>query len=78
MTDEIRLGDVIRTRKPHPCGGDVWTVTRIGADIKIKCQTCGRIVMLERDVFLKRRKALLQQGPEPVNATGIKETEANE
>lgn len=78
MTDEIRLGDVIRTRKPHPCGGDVWTVTRIGADIKIKCQTCGRIVMLERDVFLKRRKALLQQGPEPVNGTGIKETEANE
>ena len=78
MTDEIRLGDVIRTRKPHPCGGDVWTVTRIGADIKIKCQTCGRIVMLERDVFLKRRKALLQQGPEPVNGTGIKETEVYE
>ena len=78
MADEIRLGDVIRTRKPHPCGGDVWTVTRTGADIKIKCQTCGRIVMLERDVFLKRRKALLQQGPEPVNGTGIKETEANE
>lgn len=78
MTDEIRLGDVIRTRKPHPCGGDVWTVTRTGADIKIKCQTCGRIVMLERDVFLKRRKALLQQGPEPVNGTGIKETEVYE
>ncbi|MBO2517286.1 MAG: DUF951 domain-containing protein [Clostridiales bacterium] len=75
MTDEIRLGDVIRTRKPHPCGGDTWTVIRVGADIKIRCHTCGRIVMLERDVFLKRRKALLEQGKEPVNGTAVKENE---
>ena len=64
MTDEIRLGDRIRTRKKHPCGGDEWVVVRTGADIKIKCLTCGRVVMLDRQVFLKRRKALLEQGPE--------------
>ncbi|MBE5776072.1 MAG: DUF951 domain-containing protein [Clostridiales bacterium] len=64
MTDEIRLGDVIRTRKSHPCGSDEWTVIRIGADIKIKCHGCSRIVMLDRDAFLKRRKMTLKQGPE--------------
>ena len=65
MEDEIRLGDVVRTKKPHPCGGDTWTVTRTGADIKLRCRTCGRVVMLDRVVFLKRRKATLERGPEP-------------
>ena len=64
MDNDIRLGDVIQTRKPHPCGGDTWVVIRTGADIKIKCQGCGRIVMLDRAVFLKRRKKVIQQGPE--------------
>lgn len=63
MENEIRLGDVVQTRKPHPCGSDTWVVIRTGADIKIKCQGCGRIVMLDREVFLKRRKKLLAQGP---------------
>ncbi len=65
MDNDIRLGDVIQTRKPHPCGGDTWVVIRTGADIKIKCQGCGRIVMLDRAVFLKRRKKVIQQGPDP-------------
>lgn len=63
MENEIRLGDVVKTRKPHPCGSDVWTVIRTGADIKIKCQGCGHIVMLEREAFLKRRKAVIRQAP---------------
>ena len=62
---EIRIGDVIQTRKPHPCGSSTWTVTRTGADIKMKCSGCERIVMLTREDFLKRRKKLLQQSPEP-------------
>mgnify|MGYP006335130001 FL=1 len=65
MMEEIRLGDIVQTRKPHPCKSDTWVVVRTGADIKIKCQGCGRIVMLDRETFLKRRKKLLQQGPEP-------------
>ncbi|MBQ9264145.1 MAG: DUF951 domain-containing protein [Clostridia bacterium] len=68
MENEIRLGDVIQTRKPHPCGGDTWTVIRTGADIKIKCLQCGRIVMLDRQVFLKRRKKLITPGPDPVES----------
>lgn len=67
----IRIGDVIETRKPHPCGGSEWTVIRTGADIKIRCNTCGRIVMLEREVFLRRRKRVIRSGPE------VPDTEAN-
>lgn len=63
MAEEIRIGDVIVTRKPHPCGGSEWTVTRTGADIKMRCSRCGRVVMLDRESFLRRRKALLSAGP---------------
>ena len=62
MPEEILLGDIIRSRKPHPCGSDEWTVTRTGADIKMKCNGCGRIVMLDRDSFLRRRKSVLSRG----------------
>ena len=64
MVEEIRLGDLVQMRKAHPCGSTEWTVIRTGADIKIKCCKCGRIVMMDRDTFLKRRKKLLTQGPE--------------
>lgn len=63
MMDDIRLQDIVQTRKAHPCGSNEWTVIRIGADIKIKCQGCGRIVMMDRATFLKRRKKVLVQGP---------------
>ncbi|MBQ7455766.1 MAG: DUF951 domain-containing protein [Clostridia bacterium] len=65
MTEEIRLGDAVQTRKKHPCGSDEWTVIRTGADIKIRCHGCGRIVMLDRQDFLRRRKRLISQGPPP-------------
>ena len=57
--DEIRLGDRVRMRKTHPCGSDEWTVIRIGADIKIKCLGCGRIVMLPRQDFERAAKKRL-------------------
>lgn len=56
---DIRLGDTVRMRKTHPCGSADWTVIRVGADIKIKCLGCGRIVMLERPAFEKRLKKVL-------------------
>ena len=61
INNEIRIGDVIQTRKPHPCGSSEWTVTRTGADIKIKCHGCNHIVMLDREAFLKRRKAVISR-----------------
>lgn len=65
MQDEIRLDDVVRMKKQHPCGSFEWTVTRIGADIKMRCNGCGRVVMLDRGEFLRRRKKVLKQGSVP-------------
>ncbi len=64
MNDEIRVGDVVSTRKPHPCGGSEWTVVRAGLDVKIRCNTCGHLIAMDRQRFLQRRKAVLQRGPE--------------
>ena len=61
---DIRLHALVKMRKPHPCGSDVWTVIRVGADIKIRCQGCGRIVMLDRPVFEKRLKKIVSRAEE--------------
>ena len=47
------VGDKIVSKKVHPCGGNVWTIVRVGADFKMKCDTCGRVVMLDRLDFEK-------------------------
>jgi hypothetical protein len=62
MVMEIRLGDVVRLRKLHPCGSDEWIVVRLGADIGIKCQKCNRRVLLERAVFERRVKSIISRG----------------
>ena len=51
---QFNLGDIVRMKKQHPCGSYTWQVIRMGADIKIKSQGCGRIVMLPRLQFEKR------------------------
>ncbi len=58
------LGDRVMMKKEHPCGSGTWQVIRIGADIKIKCEGCGRIVMLDRPTFEKRLKKVLGKVPE--------------
>ena len=64
--NDVYLGDIIQTKKLHPCGSNEWTVIRVGADIKIKCSGCSRIVMMDRQTFLKRRKkTLMSNGPAP-------------
>lgn len=59
---EIHIGDKVRMRKAHPCGGYEWEITRIGADIGMRCLTCKRRVMLPRGKFEKRVKAVLGTG----------------
>ena len=54
MVLELRLGDVLRLKKVHPCGNYLWEVVRLGADIGIKCRQCDRQVMLARS-YLERR-----------------------
>ncbi|MBR5258460.1 MAG: DUF951 domain-containing protein [Clostridia bacterium] len=67
--EEFLLGDLVQTRKKHPCGSDQWTVIRVGADIKIRCGGCGRIVMLDRADFVRRMKKVLAHATEPIRGT---------
>ena len=60
----IALGDVVQMRKTHPCGSNSWVIVRTGADVKIRCQGCGRTVMLDRAEFEKRVKKILQHAGE--------------
>jgi len=61
MVLEIKLGDVVRLKRVHPCGGYEWQVVRLGADIGIKCLKCGRRVLLERGVFERRVKEFISR-----------------
>jgi hypothetical protein len=57
----VSLGDVVRLKKPHPCGANEWEVTRLGADIKLACRGCGREVMLERYEFDRRFRGFIER-----------------
>ena len=59
MIAEFGLGDVVLMKKPHACGANEWTIIRVGADVKIKCARCGRIVMLDRADFVRMGKKIL-------------------
>jgi hypothetical protein len=61
MTIDIKLGDVVRLRKAHPCGSDEWEVVRVGADISLKCLKCQRRVLLERGVLERRVKEFVSR-----------------
>ena len=50
---EYNVGDVVRTKKVHPCGSKLWELTRVGVDFKLKCLGCGHIVTMERQKALK-------------------------
>lgn len=62
MPPEISLGDTIRLKKPHPCGGDTWEVVRLGADIGLKCRGCGRRILIPRAELARRMKAIVAKG----------------
>ncbi len=54
------LGDIVQTRKEHPCGNSQWEIIRLGADIKAKCTKCGHIIMLPRAKFEKSVKKIIK------------------
>jgi hypothetical protein len=62
MVLELKLGDVLRLKKAHPCGNYTWVVVRLGADIGIKCIKCQHAVLLARPLLEKRFKAFLSRG----------------
>lgn len=65
---DLLLGDVVRLRKSHPCGGDTWLVDRLGADIGLRCQTCDRHVLIERATLERRLAGFVQRGDPTITA----------
>lgn len=57
------LDDVVVLRKPHPCGGDEWRIVRLGADIGLRCQTCGHRVLIGRASVERDIKRFVERGP---------------
>jgi hypothetical protein len=72
MTDRpalvLYLGDELRLRRAHPCGGDTWLVDRLGADIGLRCQTCGRHVLVERRTVERRLAGFVRRGDPVLSA----------
>lgn len=64
MKQEFSLNDVVIMKKPHACKTNLWVVTRIGADVKIKCKNCGREIMLDRLDFYKKLKKVIKNEKE--------------
>ena len=61
MNNEYKLNSIVMMKKEHPCGSNEWIITRVGADIKIKCQKCGRSIMIPRIEFNKKLKKIISQ-----------------
>ena len=50
---EYNIGDIVRTKKQHPCGNKEWEITRVGVDFKLKCTKCGKIILMPREKAIK-------------------------
>ncbi len=55
------IGTKVIMKKQHPCGSNEWEITRVGADIKIKCLNCGRTILIPRIEFNKKLKKIISQ-----------------
>ena len=63
---DIRVGDILTMKKPHPCGGDRWAVLRVGADFRLRCLGCGREVMGPRSGFEKKIRKIERTDPDEI------------
>ena len=62
MVLDLRVGDVLRLRRKHPCGGFDWDVVRVGLDIGLVCRECGRRVLLDRPTLRRRLRVVVERG----------------
>lgn len=53
---DYSIGDIVETKKQHPCGSKNWEITRVGVDFKLKCLGCGHVIMLDREKAMKSIK----------------------
>ena len=62
---DLRLNQRVELKKQHPCGSKVWTILRVGMDIKLRCSGCGHELMLPRSKAEKAIKKIVQEVKEP-------------
>jgi hypothetical protein len=67
----VFFGDVVRLHRAHPCGGSTWLVDRLGADIGLRCETCGRHVLLERRTLERRLDGFVSRGDPAMSAAAL-------
>ncbi len=60
MKFEFALNDEVIMKKPHACQTNLWVITRVGADIKLKCKNCGHEIMMDRLEFYKKLKKVIK------------------
>ena len=60
MEKEFNLNDDVIMKKPHACQTNLWTITRVGVDVKIKCKNCGREIMMDRLEFTRKLKKVIK------------------
>ena len=61
---KYEVGDVIVSRKKHPCGGNEWTLDRVGIDCKLTCKTCGRKLETDRPTLEKMTSKVIRENGE--------------
>lgn len=61
MLPDLEIEDIIKMKRPHPCGSTTWKVTRLGADIRMECCQCGHKVILSRRELSRKMKAILKK-----------------
>ena len=64
----LLLGDVVRLKRPHPCGGDTWLIDRLGADVGLRCKGCGRHVLIARSSLERRLAGFVERGDPAITA----------
>ncbi len=57
------VGDIVKLKKPHPCGSHEWEILRVGADFRLKCMGCAHQVMIPRKTVEKSARALTKKNP---------------
>jgi hypothetical protein len=65
---DFRLGDVVRLKRSHPCGGSTWLIDRLGADLGLRCATCARHVLLSRPAVERRLAGFETRGDAAISA----------
>jgi hypothetical protein len=65
---DLLLGDVVRLKRTHPCGGDEWLIDRLGADIGLRCRRCDRHVLIQRRTLERRIVEFVSRGDAALSA----------